>query len=116
MSLVLRVYDDAGTEIGWMKAVETESIGAWDTGWEYPWELTHPKPEEWVDVRRLLSNYSDPRRTGGGIIETDPDDPFDNFRVSRAERLDEDGPEAYLQEVGRLAKNDGAARTELKQE
>jgi len=114
MGFRLRLYEKSGSEIGWMTATRTDPAPniQWRSPWESDWKITHPEPEQWDGVESALRHSEDPHergKTGEGAIETED---F-TFVPDRMYRTDEDGPEAYLEGVARLAEKCGVARTKV---
>ena len=117
MGFLLRLYDKGGTEIGWMMPTRIDPIPdmPWRSPFYYEYKITHPEPERWDGIEAALRHSEDPHeqgKTGEGTIETEkltfvPDCIF---------RTDEEGPEAYLRQVGRLAKQRGAVSMEIIEE
>lgn len=117
MGFRLRLYDEGGSEIGWMLATRTDPapVTPWRSPCVYEWQLTHPEPERWDGMLDALRHSVDPHergKTGEGVIESED---F-TFVPDRIYRTDEDGPEAYLEEVSRFAEQCGAASTEIVEE
>lgn len=113
MPSVLRVYDRDGFEVGWFAAVEAET----GDDWEYSWEMTHPEPEAWSDVRGTFSFHGEPGKVGRAeTVEGGPDSPFKRFHTEHLVRLDDDGPEAYLRDVASSVERDSTVRTEITEE
>lgn len=55
MTLVLRLYDEAGTEIAWV------------TSDSFQYEVVHPDPETWSHIELMLDDYE--------TVMADPDEP-----------------------------------------
>lgn len=117
MGFRLRLYDESGAEIGWMTATRRDPTPdmPWQSPFEYKYEITHSDPERWDGVEASLRHSEDPHergKTGEGAIENED---F-TFVPDRMYRTDEDGPEAYLEGVARLAEQRGAISTEIVEE
>lgn len=110
----LLLYDSDGDEIGWLRAIHDESLDSeWQEPYAYEWELTHSEPEEWEQISRTLRSYADPVTFGSvDVIETEQ---F-TMNLEGLVRLDDDGPEGYLQEAASVAAEKGVAQTEIHSE
>ena len=107
------MFDGEGTEIGWMRAIHDEDAVPdvdWQMPYVYDWELTHPEPDSWQGVENSLCFYADPAKMGK--TENIEMGDFTLYSESLI-RLDEDGPEAYLEEVASAVEREGASRTKI---
>lgn len=66
MSLILRLYEDDGTEIGWFEATHNDDPpdGYWQEPFCYDWELTHSESDRWDIVRATFEFYAAPEKLG----------------------------------------------------
>lgn len=107
------MFDGEGTEIGWMRAIHDEDAVPdvdWQEPYVYDWELTHPESDRWGKAESSLRFYADPAKIGR--VETVESEKF-TLDWECFIRLDEDGPEAYLQEVASAVESKEVARTEI---
>ena len=113
MGFRLLLYDEDGSEIGRMNPVRTDLTSEADyrSPYEYRWELTHPDRGQWDWVEPLLRRSEDPHERGPSreVFETDE---F-TIRPQRMYRMDKEGPEEYLREVGRHVEQFGIPQTKV---